>query len=77
MDSNFLFIQIRTDGEDPIRIFKGRLKLIKKFIKIEYYHVSPKSHNFAISRNTNSELYSRPSTTKKHDILITHDINIY
>jgi hypothetical protein len=49
INSNFSFIQIRNDGEDPIRVSKGRLKLIKKFIKIECYHVDPESHNFAVS----------------------------
>jgi hypothetical protein len=46
-------------------------------MKTEYYHVDPKSHNFIISRNINSEPYSRPPIIKEHDILITHDINIY
>jgi hypothetical protein len=77
MDSNFSFIQIRNDGEDFIRIPKERLKLIKVFIKIEYYYVDPGSHSFAISRNTNSESHSRPPTLKKHDILIIYNINIY
>jgi hypothetical protein len=48
VDSNFLFIQIRNDGENPIRVFKERLEFIKKFIEIKYYHVDPESHNFAI-----------------------------
>jgi hypothetical protein len=77
MNSNFLFIQIRNDDEDPIRVSKGRLELIKEFIKTKYYHINPESHNFIISRNINSESYSRPSTIKEYDILITHDINIY
>jgi hypothetical protein len=77
MNSNFSFIQIRNDGEDPIRISKKRLKLIKEFMKIKYHHVDPKSHNFAVLRNINSESHSRPPTTEKHDILITHNINIY
>jgi hypothetical protein len=77
MNSNFLFIQIRNDGENPIRVFKERLEFIKEFIKIEYYYVDPESHNFAISRNINSESYSRPPIIKEYDILITHDINIY
>jgi hypothetical protein len=77
VDSNFSFIQIRNDGEDPIRIFKERVRFIKKFIKIKYYHVDPESHNFVISRNINSESHSRPPTAKKYDILITHNINIY
>jgi hypothetical protein len=46
-------------------------------MEIEYYHVDPESHNFAILRNINSEPYSRPPIIKKHNILITHDINIY
>jgi hypothetical protein len=77
MNSNFLFIQIRNDGEDSIRIFKERLEFIKEFMEIKYYHVDPESHNFAISRNFNSELYLRPSTIKEYDILIIYDINIY
>jgi RIO-like serine/threonine protein kinase len=77
MNSNFSFIQIRNDGENPIRISKEWLEFIKEFIKTEYYHVDPESYNFAISRNSNSELYSRPLTIKKYNILITHDINIY
>jgi hypothetical protein len=62
---------------NPIRVFRKRLEFIKKFIKIEYHHVDPESHNFVISRNINFEPYSRPSTIKEYDILITHDINIY
>jgi hypothetical protein len=77
MDSKFSFIQIRNDGEDPMRIFKGRLKLIKKFIKIEYHHVDPESHNFAILRNINSEFHLRSLTTEKHNILIIYIINVY
>jgi hypothetical protein len=77
MDLNFSFIQIRNDGENPIRIFKERLEFIKKFIKTKYHHVDPESHDFAASRNTNSEPHSRPPTIKEYDILITHDINIY
>jgi hypothetical protein len=77
MNSNFLFIQIYKDGENPIRVFKKRIKIIKKFMKTEYHHVDPKSHNFIISRNINSELYSRPLTIKEYNILITHDINVY
>jgi hypothetical protein len=77
VNSNFLFIQIRNDGEDPIRVFRGRLEFIKEFMKIEYYYVDPESHNFVILRNINSEPYSRPLIIKKYDILITHDINIY
>jgi hypothetical protein len=77
MNSNFSFIQIYNDGEDPIRVPKRRLELIKEFIKIEYHHVDPKSHNFIILRNTISELYSHPLTIKKYNILITYDINIY
>jgi hypothetical protein len=46
-------------------------------MKIEYHHVDPESHNFAILRNTNSEPYLRPPIIKKYNILITHDINIY
>jgi hypothetical protein len=46
-------------------------------MKIEYYHVDPESHDFAILRDTNSESYSRPPTVKEYNILITHDINIY
>jgi hypothetical protein len=46
-------------------------------MEIEYYHVDPESYNFAILRNINSESYLRSSTVKKHNILITHDINIY
>jgi hypothetical protein len=48
MNSNFSFIQIRNNGEDPIRVPKGRLEFIKEFIKIKYHHVDPESHNFAI-----------------------------
>jgi hypothetical protein len=77
MDSNFSFIQIRNDGEDLIRVSRKRLRFIKEFMKIEYYHVDPESHNFAILRNINSESYPRPPTIKEHNILITHDINIY
>jgi hypothetical protein len=77
MNSNFSFIQIRNDGEDPIRISKKRLEFIKEFIKTEYHHVDPESHNFVISRNINSEPHSRPPITKEYDILITHDINVY
>jgi disulfide oxidoreductase YuzD len=77
MNSNFSFIQIRNDGEDPIRVSRERLKFIKEFIEIEYYHIDSESHNFAISRNINSESYFRPLIIKKHDILITHDINVY
>jgi hypothetical protein len=36
IDSNFSFIQIHNDGENPIRVFKERLEFIKKFIKIKY-----------------------------------------
>jgi hypothetical protein len=35
IDSNFLFIQIRSDGENPIRVSKKQLEFIKKFIKIK------------------------------------------
>jgi hypothetical protein len=77
MNSNFSFIQIRNDGENPIRVFKERLKFIKKFMEIKYHYVDPESHDFAISRNINSEPHSRPPTAKEYDILITHDINIY
>jgi hypothetical protein len=77
MNSNFSFIQIRNDGEDPIRVFRERLKFIKEFIKIKYYYVDSESHNFAILRNINSEPHSRSSIIKEHNILITHDINIY
>jgi hypothetical protein len=77
IDSNFSFIQIRNDGEDPIRVSKGRLKFIKEFIKTEYHHVDSESHNFIISRNINSESHFRPSIIKEHNILITHDINVY
>jgi hypothetical protein len=77
VNSNFSFIQIRNDGENPIRISKKRLKFIKEFIEIKYYHVDPESHNFAILRDINSELYLRPLTIKTYDTLITHDINIY
>jgi hypothetical protein len=74
---NFSFIQIRNDGENPIRISKEQLKLIKKYMKIEYHHVDPESHDFAVSRNINSESYFRPLIIKEYNILITHDINIY
>jgi hypothetical protein len=77
VDSNFSFIQIRNDSENPIRVPKKRLEFIKEFIETEYHHIDPKSHNFAISRNINSEPHSRPPTIKEHNILITHDINIY
>jgi hypothetical protein len=46
-------------------------------MKTEYHYIDPKSHNFTISRNINSEPYSHPLTIKKYNILITHDINIY
>jgi hypothetical protein len=77
IDSNFSFIQIRNDGENSIYVSKKRLKFIKIFIKIEYHYVDPKSHNFVILRNINSESHFRSLTIKKYDILITHDINIY
>jgi hypothetical protein len=77
VDSNFLFIQIRNNGENPIRVLKRRLEFIKEFIKIEYHHVDPESHNFVILRNINSELHFRPPTIKEYNILITHDINVY
>jgi hypothetical protein len=77
MNSNFLFIQIRNDGEDPIRVSRKRLELIKKFMKIEYQYVDPESYNIAISRNINSEPHTRPLIIKKYNTLITHDINIY
>jgi hypothetical protein len=77
MNSNFSFIQIRNNGENPIRVPKERLELIKKFIKTKYYYVDPESHNFIISRNINSESYFRPPIIKEYDILITHDFNIY
>jgi hypothetical protein len=77
MNSNFSFIQIRNDGENPIRVSKKRLEFIKKFIKTEYHYVDPKSHNFAISRDINSEPHPRPSIIKEYNILITHDINVY
>jgi hypothetical protein len=48
MDSNFLFIQICNDGENPIRVLKERLEFIKEFIEIEYHYVDSESHNFAI-----------------------------
>jgi hypothetical protein len=48
MNSNFSFIQIYNDGENPIRVLKERLEFIKEFMKTEYYHVDPESHNFAI-----------------------------
>jgi hypothetical protein len=48
INSNFSFIQIRNDGENPIRVSKRLLEFIKEFIKTEYYHVDPESHNFAI-----------------------------
>jgi hypothetical protein len=77
MNSNFLFIQIRNDGEDPIRVFKRQLKFIKEFMKIEYHYVDPESYDFVILRNINSESYLRSLIIKKFNILITHDINIY
>jgi hypothetical protein len=77
INSNFLFIQIRNDGENLIRVLRERLEFIKEFIKMEYHHVDPESHNFAISRNINSESHFRPLIIKEYDILITHDINIY
>jgi hypothetical protein len=77
MNSNFSFIQIRNDGEDPIRVSKERLEFIKEFIKIKYHYVDPKSYNFAISRNINSESHSRPPIIKEYNILITHNINVY
>jgi hypothetical protein len=77
INSNFSFIQIRNDGENPIRVSKRRLELIKEFMKTEYYYVNPESHNFVISRNINSESYFRSSIIKEYNILITHDINIY
>jgi hypothetical protein len=48
INSNFLFIQIRNNGENPIRVSKERLELIKKFMKIKYHHVDPELYNFAI-----------------------------
>jgi hypothetical protein len=77
MNSNFSFIQIRNNGENPIHISKERLEFIKKFMKTEYYYVDPESHDFVISRNINSEPHSRPPIIKEYDILITHDINVY
>jgi hypothetical protein len=77
MNSNFLFIQIRNDGENPIRVFKKRLEFIKKFMKIEYYHVDPKLYNFVILQDINSESYFRSPIIKEYDILITYDINVY
>jgi hypothetical protein len=77
MNSNFSFIQIHNDGEDPIRVSKRRLKFIKKFMETEYHYVDPESHDFAISRSINSEPHPRPSIIKEYNILITHDINIY
>jgi hypothetical protein len=77
IDSNFSFIQIRNNDKDPIRVSRERLELIKEFIKIEYHHVDSASYNFAISRNINSESYSRSLIIKEYNILITHDINIY
>jgi hypothetical protein len=77
INSNFLFIQIRNDGENPIRVSKERLRFIKEFIKIKYHNVDSESYNFAVLRNINSELYSRPLIIKEYDILITHDINVY
>jgi hypothetical protein len=77
MNSNFSFIQIRNDGEDLIHIFKERLEFIKKFMKIKYYYVDPKSYNFIISRNIIFESHFRPPTNKEYNILITYDINIY
>jgi hypothetical protein len=77
MNSNFLFIQFRNDGENPIRVFKKRLELINEFMKIEYYHIDSESHNFAILQDINFESHPRPLTIKKYNILITHDINIY
>jgi hypothetical protein len=76
VNSNFSFIQIRNDGENPIRVSRERLEFIKKFIEIKYYYVDPESHNFVILRDINSEPYSRPLIIKKYDILITHDINV-
>jgi hypothetical protein len=77
VNSNFSFIQIRNDGEDLICISKGRLGLIKEFMKIEYYHVDSELHNFVILRNINSEFYFRPSTASKYDVLIIYNINVY
>jgi hypothetical protein len=48
INSNFSFIQIRNDGENPIRVSKRRLEFIKEFIEIEYHHVDPESYNFII-----------------------------
>jgi hypothetical protein len=77
VNSKFLFIRIRNDGEDPIRISKEWLELIKKFMKTEYYYVDPESHDFAVLRNINSEFHFRPPMAEKHDILIIYIINIY
>jgi hypothetical protein len=77
IDSNFSFIQIRNDDENPIRIPKERLEFIKEYMEIEYHYVDPKSYDFIISQNINSEPYPRPPIIKKYNILITHDINIY
>jgi hypothetical protein len=46
-------------------------------MKIEYHHVDPESHNFAVLRDINSESHSRPLIIKEYNILITHNINIY
>jgi hypothetical protein len=46
-------------------------------METEYHHVDSESHNFAISRNINSEPHPRPPIIKEYNILITHDINIY
>jgi hypothetical protein len=77
INSNFSFIRIRNDDENPIRVSREQLKFIKKFIKIKYHHVDSESHNFAVLRNINSEPHSRPLIIKEYNILITHDINIY
>jgi hypothetical protein len=46
---NFSFIQIRNDGENPIRVSKGRLGFIKEFMEIKYYHVDSELYDFAAS----------------------------
>jgi hypothetical protein len=77
VDSNFLFIQIRNDGEDSIRVSKERLGFIKELMEIEYYYVDSESYDFIVSRNINSKSHFRSLTVKEYDILITHDINVY
>jgi hypothetical protein len=50
INSNFSFIQIYNDGEDPIRVLKERLEFIKEFIKIEYHYVDSESYKVPFNK---------------------------